>query len=121
MDFAIPPDEQALADEIARYARSVLAGRAAAIDASGRFPDDNIRELAELGVLGVNIPAEYGGVGTSALGIALVMESITMGCAATASAVGAHYLATDAILIGGTEEQKRRLLPAAASGKALGG
>ena len=120
MDFAIPPDEQALADEIARYARTVLVSRAAAIDASGRFPDDNIRELAELGVLGVNIPTEYGGVGASALGIALVMESMTMGCAATASAVGAHYLATDAILIGGTEQQKHRLLPAAASGRALG-
>jgi alkylation response protein AidB-like acyl-CoA dehydrogenase len=120
MDFAIPPDEQALGDEIARYARDVLAARAAAIDASGRFPDDNVRELAELGVLGVNIPAEYGGVGASALGIALVMESMTMGCAATASAVGAHYLATDAILIGGTEQQKHRLLPPAASGRALG-
>jgi len=120
MDFAIPPDEQALANEIGRYARDVLAARAAAIDASGRFPEENIRELAELGVLGVNIPVEYGGVGASALGIALVMESVTGGCAATASAVGAHYLATDAILIGGSDEQKRRLLPRAASGEALG-
>ena len=120
MDFAIPADEQALADEIARFARNVLAARAPAIDASGRFPADNIIELAQLGVLGVNIPTEYGGVGASALGIALVMESMTMGCAATASAVGAHYLAIDAILIGGTEEQKQRLLPRAASGKALG-
>src|SRR6185295_1597418 len=120
MDFAIPSDEQALADEIGRYARDVLAARAASIDACGRFPEENLRELAELGVLGVNIPVEYGGVGASPLGIALVMESVTSGCAATASAVGAHYLATDAILIGGTEEQKRRLLPAAASGKALG-
>ena len=120
MDFAIPSDEQALADEIGRYARDVLASRAASIDASGRFPEENIRELAELGVLGVNIPAEYGGVGASALGIALVMESVTAGCAATASAVGAHYLATDAILIGGNEEQKHRWLPRAASGEALG-
>jgi alkylation response protein AidB-like acyl-CoA dehydrogenase len=120
MDFAIPSDERALADEIARYAREVLSVRAAGIDASGNFPGDNIRELAALGVLGVNIPVEYGGVGASALGIALVMESITSGCAATASAVGAHFLATDAILIGGTDEQKHRLLPRAASGEALG-
>ena len=120
MDFAIPSDEQALADEIGRYARDVLSARAASIDASGRFPDENIRELAQLGVLGVNIPAEYGGVGASALGIALVMENMTSGCAATASAVGAHYLATDAILIGGSDEQKQRFLPHAASGEAFG-
>lgn len=120
MDFAIPSDDKALADEIGRYSRNVLAVRAAEIDASGRFPVDNVGELAGLGVLGVNIPAEYGGVGASALGIALVMENVAGGCAATASAIGAHYLATDAILIGGTEEQKHRLLPGAASGKALG-
>ena len=120
MDFEIPAIEQALADEVGRYARDVLAVRAAEIDATGRFPVENVRELAELGVLGVNMPAEYGGAGASALGIALVMENMTAGCAATASAIGAHFLATDAILIGGTEEQKRRFLPAAASGTSLG-
>ncbi|MET0683443.1 MAG: acyl-CoA dehydrogenase family protein [Casimicrobiaceae bacterium] len=120
MDFEIPAIEQALGDEVGRYARDVLASRAAAIDATGDFPAENVRELAELGVLGVNIPTEYGGVGASALGIALVMENMTAGCAATASAIGAHFLATDAVLIGGTEEQKHRFLPGAASGKSLG-
>ena len=94
--------------------------RAAEIDATGRFPVENIRELAELGVLGVNLPVEYGGAGASPLGIALVMENVTTGCAATASAIGAHFLATDAILIGGSEAQKRRFLPAAAAGTSLG-
>jgi len=120
MDFEISAIDEALGDEVGRYARDVLASRAAAIDATGEFPVNNVRDLAQLGVLGVNIPAEYGGVGASALGIALVMENMTMGCAATASAIGAHFLATDAILIGGNEEQKRRFLPAAASGKSLG-
>lgn len=120
MNFDIPSDDQALGDEVGRYARAVLAARAAELDLSGSFPAQNIRELSELGVLGVNIPAEYGGVGATALGIALVMENMTAGCAATASAVGAHYLATDALLIGGSESQKQRFLPAAASGKSLG-
>ena len=48
MDFAIPPEEAALADEIGLFARNVLSGRAAQIDASGDFPEANIRELAEL-------------------------------------------------------------------------
>jgi alkylation response protein AidB-like acyl-CoA dehydrogenase len=120
VDFLIPDSDKALGDEIARYAREVLSRRAAEIDLTGRFPTENIRELSDLGVLGVNIPAAYGGVGASPLGIALVMEAMATGCAATASAVGAHYLATDAILIGGNEEQKARLLPAAALGAKLG-
>ena len=120
MDFTIPEDDRALGDEVARYARDVLSARAAEIDRSGDFPTKNIAELSELGVLGVNIPSTYGGVGASPLGIALVIENMTAGCAATASAVGAHYLATDAILIGGSEEQKARFLPDAASGKKLG-
>ena len=104
MDFDVPATDAALADAVGRHARDVLAPRAARIDATGDFPADNVRELAALGVLGVNIPAEYGGVGASALGIALVMENMASGCAATASAIGAHFLATDAILIGrGTE------------------
>ena len=120
MDFTIPDDDRALGDEVARYAREVLSARAAEIDRSGDFPTKNIAELSELGVLGVNIPSAYGGVGASPLGIALVIENMTAGCAATASAVGAHYLATDAILIGGSEEQKARFLPQAASGKQFG-
>jgi len=120
VDFAIPEGDKELAEAVARYAREVLNLRAAEIDRSGDFPTQNIRELSKLGVLGVNIPSDYGGVGASPLGIALVMENMTTGCAATASAIGAHYLATDAILIGGSEQQKARLLPAAASGEKLG-
>ncbi len=120
MDFTIPEDDRALGDEVARYARNVLSARAADIDRSGDFPAQNIVELSKLGVLGVNIPPAYGGVGASPLGIALVMEYMAAGCAATASAVGAHYLATDAILIGGSDEQKAQFLPDAASGKKLG-
>lgn len=120
MDFEIPPEDAALGEEIGRYARAVLAARAPEIDRTGAFPRDNVRDLAALGVLGVNIPAAYGGVGASPLGIALVIEAMTYGCAATASAIGAHFLATDAILIGGSEEQKQRLLPRAAAGEALG-
>ncbi|MCC6198039.1 MAG: acyl-CoA dehydrogenase family protein [Burkholderiales bacterium] len=120
MEFEIAPDDAALAGEVRRYARKVMAARAARIDESGAFPGDNVRELAAMGVLGVNIPSEYGGVGASPFGIAGVMEAMTIGCAATAAAVGAHYLATDAVLIGGNDEQKRRLLPRAARGEILG-
>lgn len=120
MVFEVPSEDAAIGEEIARFSREVLAKRAAEIDRTAEFPWQNVRDLAELGAMGVNIPAEYGGVGASAFGIALTMEHMTYGCAATAAAVGAHYLAVDAILIGGSEEQKKRYLPGAAAGKALG-
>lgn len=120
MHFDIPADDAAIAETVERYARDVLAVRAADIDRTGAFPWENVRELAEIGVLGVNVPEAYGGIGASPFGIALAMEGMAYGCAATAAAVGAHYLATDAILIGGSEEQKTRLLPPAARGERLG-
>jgi len=120
MDFDIPPDDAAIGEAVMRLSREVLARRATGIDRTGAFPHENLRDLAALGVMGVNIPAELGGIGASPLGIVLAMEGMAWGCAATAAAVGAHYLATDALLIGGSEAQKARLLPPAARGETLG-
>lgn len=120
MDFDIPAEDAAIGEAVMRLAREVLAPRAAGIDRTGEFPWENIRDLAGLGVMGVNIPEAHGGIGASPFGIALAMEGMAHGCAATAAAVGAHYLATDAILIGGSAGQKARVLPPAARGETLG-
>jgi alkylation response protein AidB-like acyl-CoA dehydrogenase len=113
-------EEEALRDEIRRFAERELAPRAAELDAAAAFPWEHLKKLAPLGVLGLNLPEEYGGAGATPVALALVMEEIAAGCAATASVVGAHYLATDAILLGGDEAMKRRFLPAAAAGARLG-
>jgi alkylation response protein AidB-like acyl-CoA dehydrogenase len=113
-------EEEALRDEIRRFAERELAPRAAELDAAAAFPWEHLKKLAPLGVLGLNLPEEYGGVGATPIALALVMEEIAAGCAATASVVGAHYLATDAILLGGDEAMKQRFLPAAAAGERLG-
>jgi alkylation response protein AidB-like acyl-CoA dehydrogenase len=70
--------------------------------------------------MGINLPEEYGGLGIGSLAMSRVVEAVAGACASTASALTAHFLATDSILIGGTEAQKQEWLPRAASGELLG-
>ncbi len=120
MDLELSPDEAAFAAAARRFATEVLAPRAAALDASEEFPHENLRSLAELGFLGANLPEAYGGSGASSPAISAMVEEVAAACAATCSSLTAHYLATDSILLGGTEEQRQRWLPGAARGDRLG-
>lgn len=120
MEFTFTKDELAARDLMREFAAKQLAPRAGHYDATGEFPWEHLPKLAELDVMGLNIPEAYGGAGVSPLALALVVEEMTAGCAATASTVTAHYLATDALYLGGDEVLKRRYLVPAAEGKVLG-
>lgn len=120
MDFTFTEEEQALRDLIRDFGAYELTPRAKYYDETGEFPWEHLPKLAKLGVMGANIPEEYGGAGISPLALALAMEEMTAACAATASMVGAHYLATDALFLGGGEEIKQRYLVPAAQGNLLG-
>lgn len=120
MDFRIGPDDAALQDATRRFAQEHLAPGAARADRDAAFPESHFGLLAEFGAMGLNLPAEHGGAGAPATGLALAVEEIAAACAATASSVTAHYLATDAILLGGNDEMRRRWLPDAAAGRKLG-
>jgi alkylation response protein AidB-like acyl-CoA dehydrogenase len=113
-------EDVALRDSVRRFAQRDLAPKAAAFDESAAFVGAHLPQLAALGIMGLNLPEELGGAGASALGLSAAVEEIAAACAATASMVTAHYLASDAILLAGSGEQKQRFLPAAAAGKALG-
>lgn len=71
-------------------------------------------------MMGANLPEEYGGSGISAPALLRAVAIVAGACGSTASALTAHYLATDSILLGGTEAQKQQWLPKAASGEVLG-
>jgi len=120
MDFRIDPDDAALQDATRRFAQEHLAPGAARADRDAAFPESHFGLLAEFGAMGLNLPADHGGAGAPATGLALAVEEIAAACAATASSVTAHYLATDAILLGGGDEMCRRWLPDAAAGRKLG-
>ncbi len=113
-------EERAALDSLARFCGDVLAPNAASLDENAAFAGCHLESLGGLGVMGLNLPEAYGGPGFSAAALFQAVRLLARSCASTASMVTAHYLATDALLIGGTMEQKERVLPRASSGEWLG-
>ncbi|WP_321801048.1 acyl-CoA dehydrogenase family protein [Caballeronia sp. J97] len=109
-----------IADAIRRYAQAELAPHAAQVDREEIPTTRYVRALAELGVMGMNLPERWNGVGATPAAIILALSEIAKACAATSSMIGAHYLATDSILIGGSDDLRDRYLPDAATGVKLG-
>ncbi|WP_223466419.1 acyl-CoA dehydrogenase family protein [Pseudomonas sp. GL-RE-26] len=120
MNFELDQVELAVVETAEKLAREVIQPRAQHYDETETFCAESLQALAELGGMGINLPEEYGGLGIGSLAMSRVVEAVAGACASTASALTAHFLATDSILIGGTEEQKQEWLPRAASGELLG-
>ena len=118
--LGIDDSDLEIADAISRFAQSELAPRAAQVDRDELSTARYVAQLAELGVMGMNLPERWGGVDASPVAIVLSLVEIAKACASTSSMIGAHYLATDSILIGGDDALRERYLPDAASGKKLG-
>lgn len=118
--LGVSADDMEVADAIGRYALTELAPYAQAVDEQEISTVRYVPALAELGVMGMNLPEQWGGPGISPTALILSLVEIARHCAATASMIGAHYLATDSILIGGDDDIRSRYLPDAASGRRLG-
>jgi alkylation response protein AidB-like acyl-CoA dehydrogenase len=114
-------ENQKMIRQLARdFAAAKIAPIAAAIDRSAEFPEATVRELGELGFLGLTVPEEFGGVGADITSYALVVEEISRACGSHGLTVAAHNsLGCWPIAALGTETQKRKFLPPAASGQSL--
>ena len=119
--LGVTPEDQGVADAVARFATDVLAPRAREIDERGLSTTCHLPQLAALGVMGMNLPEHLGGAGVTPTAMLLSLVEISRACAATSSMIGAHYLGTDAVLIGGNADQHQRFLPRAANGEWLAG
>jgi len=115
----LPVDSEAVA-AIEDFCRDVLAPAAGRIDAQEAFATCHRPALSEIGIMGLNLPAEYGGAALDPFTLFEAVALIAGACGSTASMVTAHYLATDSLQYGGSAEQKARWLPGAASGARLG-
>jgi butyryl-CoA dehydrogenase len=115
-------EEQQMLQKMARdFAQSEVLPRAAEIDKSHRHPQELVKRMAELGLMGVAVPDEYGGSGMDNVSYALAMEEISRACASTGVIMSVNNsLVCDPILRYGTEAQKREFLPLLASGRKLG-
>src|SRR5215204_3581506 len=102
------------------FAEQRVAPVAEELDREGRFPYELVGELAELGLMGMTIPEEYGGAGADTLSYAIAIEELTRVDSSVAITVAAHHsLGTLPIFQFGTDEQKREWLPQFASGEKL--
>ncbi len=120
MSFEINETEHAIVDAVEKVCRDILQANAQRYDETETFCVESLTALGEMGGWGINLPEQYGGFGIGSIAMSKIVEAVAAACASTSSALTAHFLATDSILIGGTEAQKAYWLPKAASGEALG-
>jgi alkylation response protein AidB-like acyl-CoA dehydrogenase len=119
MKFELTTEQRALIGTIRDLARSEFRGRALKY-MDGSFPWENIRKLADLGILGMSVPEEYGGSGMNVLDTALVLEEIAKVCYVTAMAVmGEVGVQTRIISTFAPEHMKRRILPKVCTGECI--
>ncbi len=120
--MAILTEEQATLQKIFReFAQKEIAPKAAHYDETEEFPWENIHKMAELGLLGMPIPEEFGGSGTDTMSYIVAIEEIAKACAATGAIMAVHTsTGVMPIYLFGTEEQKKKYVPDLAMGKKIG-
>lgn len=116
---SLPEEERAFCDMLERLCAARLAPMAAETDVTGQFVHTQLAALTEAGMMGANLPAPHG-PGLSATALLRAVEIVARACASTASALTAHYLATDSLHLGGDADLQARFLPDAAEGRTLG-
>jgi len=120
MDLDLTPEHELIRDTVRTFARERVAPVAEELDRESRFPVELVREMAELGLMGIPLPEEHGGAGGDTVGYALAIEELTRVDSSVAITVAAHTsLGTMPIYLFGTDEQKARWLPDLASGRRL--
>ena len=118
MNFDLTREQQAVQKMIREFAEKEVKPIAADIDISEEFPMENFQKLVKYGVIGMNMPVEYGGSGADDVAYAIAVEELSKVCASTGVIVASHNsLACWPILKYGTEEQKRKYLPQLTGGK----
>jgi alkylation response protein AidB-like acyl-CoA dehydrogenase len=120
MDFDFREDHKLLRQSVRDFARAEIAPHAQRWDREERFPTELVPKLAKMGLLGIRIPEEYGGSGMDMQAYAICVEEVARADGSTALTVASHNgLGTGHLLKFGSEEQKRKYLPRAASGQWL--
>ena len=121
MDFSFTEDQLSIQAIARDFAQKRIAPVAAELDAKGEFPLDNIREMGQLGLMGIEVPHEYGGAGMDPIAYALAMMEIAEAdCAHSTIMSVNNSLYCNGILKYGSEEQKQKYVRAIASGEAIG-
>ncbi len=119
--FELSPDQQAVRDMVREFAESEIRPIAAEIDESHRFPEENVRKMAGLGLLGMFVPEESGGAGLDYVSYAVAVEELSRVCASHGVIASVNNsLVCYPLMAYANEEQKKRFLEPLAQGRYLG-
>ena len=118
MNFDLTEEQRMWQEAVHDFVRREVKPKAREVDEEGRFNWEATHKMGPLGLLGLNIPEEYGGAGVDPLSAAIAIEELGWGCGSTALAIAAHNgLGCAPIALFGVPEQKQRFLPRVASGE----
>jgi acyl-CoA dehydrogenase len=120
MDFTISEDLQMLKDTVAHFVREELFPIEEKVEEQDEIPETVVEKMRKMGLFGITIPQEYGGLGLSMVGTCLLYEEISKASACFRTRIGTNNgIGSQGILMFGTEEQKRKYLPGIASGQKI--
>jgi short/branched chain acyl-CoA dehydrogenase len=122
MNFDLSDEQKAIRQTVREFAMERVAPRAEAMDREEAFPYDLVKEMADLGLMGLPFPEKYGGAGADTVSYALAVMELARADASTAITMAAHVsLGASPFYLFGTEEQKQKYLVPLAQGKMLWG
>jgi acyl-CoA dehydrogenase len=110
MDLSFTEEQQALVQTARDFTRKEIVPRAAHYDETGEFPRDILERAWKTGLMNIEIPEAYGGLGGTCLDNCLVQEEVAFGCSGINTSLSANSLGATPLLIAGTEEQKKKFL-----------
>jgi alkylation response protein AidB-like acyl-CoA dehydrogenase len=121
IDSFLTDDQRMIRDAAREFATAVLAPNAGQWDRDARLPDEVVRQLGELGLLGMIVPEQWGGTFSDYIAYALAIEEIAAGCASCSTLMAVHNSVGCGPILGfGTEQQKADYLPRLATGEIIG-
>ncbi len=121
MQLELNEQQKMIQKMVREFAEKEVAPIAAELDQKEEYPTKTLQKMAKLGLLGIIIPAEYGGAGLDTISYAVVVEEISRKCASTGVITSVHNsLVAWPIMKYGTEEQKKKYLPILAKGEKIG-
>src|SRR5947207_8508734 len=111
MDLSLTEEQIALATTAREFTRKEIIPKAAHFDETGEFPTDILKKAWETGLMNIEIPEAYGGLGGSCLDNCLVQEEVSFGCSGINTSMAANSLGATPLLVAGSDEQKKKDLP----------
>lgn len=118
---ALNVEQELIVSTVRKFVEKEVIPVASGMDHRNEYPHELVRQMQEMGLFGLNIPEEFGGAGVDSTTFARIFEEISRGWLGLAGVIGSNSVMCDVVVRFGTADQKRRYLPAMATGEKRGG